>query len=372
MPNYRPRDLTSFPGPPDKTLSDNDELQLSRSDGDFALTLKQLSGYVPSTGPTTGSSTLFGLSDVALTSGLDSSGNPIPVVPDLRVMRYDAPSKKWEDRKIEADSLVLQVSTTGSATPADPLAGNPFALPSQAIRWAKNNLRITTSLTLNIIAGTYQEPTGFTVGGDGYLTILQGPVGGGATINDSPGTTGNSGFITAQGRVSLTNVTLTSRRWALYSQRGCSTLITASTITNLDNNQAIQGTDMQIRFSGACLVRGSLVLDNSLSIASGAALTVTTPNSPAITFRGNADCIWGSTATIGFGGTGRTVQIENVSGIRTDSAVWLGNPTFNYITVQPVRSDIAGLPNGSSKVFNMVVVAALPGNPDPNTFYAIP
>jgi hypothetical protein len=368
MPNYRPRDLTAFPS--DKTLTDNDELQLSRSDGDFGLTLKQLSEYVPSTGPVTGASDLGDLDDVMLT-------NPA----NRQVLRYntDLNPDKWVNATIAADTVTLQVSATGTATPADPLAGNAFRLPSQAIRWAKDNLRITTSLTLNIAIGSYPETAAFSVGGDGYTVILQGPLTGLATISDS--TVSPTGtFLTTFSRVRIVRLTISSARVTLASELGSSLSIEACSITTT-GALAVTGSDMQTRFVGACFVTGRARFDGTLAIADSARLTLSAAQSPAITFRGNAECIWGSTSGITLNGANRTVQIENLTGVRTDVNVWSGGPTFTYTSVQPVRSDIAGLATAfaASKVFNVIVVAGLPGSapnfpgtPDPNTLYLIP
>jgi hypothetical protein len=373
----------------DDVLSSSDELAVydKSTDRDLKATVAQLAVALKTVPGGTGATSLNGLSDV-----------DAPTPTNLQVLQFDSSLSKdppdpenpgaWTNATIAADTAKLYVVPTGGAqTPVDPLGGDPFSSLRFALTWVRANLRITTSLTIEFAAGTYNESNAAMtkVGGDGYLVILQAPIGATVTLADTSGLnpssdSSNPGFISIAGRVNLTRLTITSTRWALNCERGVSATITDCTLSPTPSTpqiQLIQARDTQLRFSGQCVINGSCIFDDAISIANNGRLTVTTTLSPAITFRGNADNVIGTGATIALNGTGRGVTVSNANGIDTSSSIWIGGPVFTFKDGQPVRSVVAAV-NGSTKVTNMVLVPGLPGSPgfpgttDANTFYLIP
>jgi hypothetical protein len=361
----------------DGQLAGADEVVVydASADRDLSATISQLAAAVKAE-PGSGASALNELTDVTIT----------PPVDEREVLQYDG--TEWANATIAADTAKLYVVPTGGAqTPVDPLGGDPFSSLRFALTWVRANLRITTSLTIEFAAGTYNESNAAMtkVGGDGYLVILQAPIGATVTLADTSGLnpssdSSNPGFISIAGRVNLTRLTITSTRWALNCERGVSATITDCTLSPTPSTpqiQLIQARDTQLRFSGQCVINGSCIFDDAISIANNGRLTVTTTLSPAITFRGNADNVIGTGATIALNGTGRGVTVSNANGIDTSSSIWIGGPVFTFKDGQPVRSVVAAV-NGSTKVTNMVLVPGLPGSPgfpgttDANTFYLIP
>jgi hypothetical protein len=335
-----------------------------------------------------GSATDIGGIEVAITS---------PSNRQVLRLNTDLNPDKWVNATIAADTVTLQVSdAVGTATPPDPLAGgaasatNAFKTLAQAIAWARANLRITTSLTLNVAQGQYNESNvnGISIGGDGYFVDVVGAGSGTTFLNDTSGVTSTASKATQaglqlNGRVRLQGLTIRAQgstiRWAVHCNYSCSAEFDNCVLNTVTTStwQAIQTRDMQVRFTGSCIINGQTSFDNALVVSMNSTLTVNSPNTAAMWFRGNADLVFGSSARISLGtapGNSKVVQVSNSSGVNTNPNNWgtgTEAPVFSYTTPQPVRSDVTGI-NGSTAVRNMVFVGQLPGTTDPNTFYLIP
>lgn len=341
------------------------------TDQDFGVSAGTLKGYMSPGGSGSFTGSLDTLTDVTVA----------PPVQNGAALRYDSAASQWTNVLSNADNLILQVSPTGSATPVSPLPpalggnSNPFNTISAALAWVRARMRITTGLTLNIAAGTYNEPAagGVVVGGDGYPVTLQGVSG--AVIADTSTRPGLEAFLAIRGRVTLANLTITSKRWCVSTTYGTALTLQDCTLTNTDDGQALDCKDGPVRLAGGVNVNGGATFDGIITVGVNSTFTVTTAATPALDFRSNCDHIFGANARINMAGTGKTVQSAAAAGIQTASYIWLGNPVFTYRLPQPVKSDVTGLA-GAQAVSNVVFISqagydAIPAK-DPKTLYLIP
>jgi hypothetical protein len=280
-------------------------------------------------------------------------------------------------------NLALNVSTTGSANPASPLPvalgglAEPFALPSQAIDFMRATPGINGG-TINIAAGTYDEPAAIdTTGVNGQLNIA-GATAATTTVQSSAAM---ASFISISGNVRITNLTIKSLVAGnlLFLAESATARFIACTFEGNTINlgvamiRLVQTVTMNL--TGALNISGQLqfannsklIVNSSQNPATGAAINFFGPSGFSLTQLGQL-------GAFDLTGTNRDVWVGSPGGLNTDARYWAGNPVFSYNLPQPVRSDTTPAA-GSSAIGNMLQLSQAQydaiATKDPATFYVI-